>query len=100
MLPTLFDHLWQSTVCPSGGPADSGSAAQSGAGAAVPVVRRVGQIFGPGLSVDPRWEPDRKAEGAGAFQVHAGTRVLLVYALTIGKKGPKFKKSDGARNQG
>lgn len=31
------------------------------------------------------------------LSVHRETKVLPVYALTIGKKGPKFKKADGSK---
>jgi uncharacterized protein (TIGR03435 family) len=32
-----------------------------------------------------------------ALKVHHETKELSVYALTVGKKGPKFKKSDGSK---
>jgi uncharacterized protein (TIGR03435 family) len=32
-----------------------------------------------------------------ALKIHRETKELPVYALTIGKKGPKFKKSDGSK---
>ena len=32
-----------------------------------------------------------------ALKVHRETKELPVYALTVGKKGPKFKKSDGSK---
>ncbi len=48
----------------------------------------------------PQFQLMLQALLAGRFdlKVHRETRQLAVYALTIGKKGPKFKKSDAAGN--